>query len=115
MTIRTILTVSATTLIAATPSACSAKANSESLSSEIKTTVVGLPDGRGLTCAIYAPNSDIGTIDCDWARAREGLAADPDTPLAARVIVAPDGRSVICAIYAANSSSGSISCDWTAT
>lgn len=82
------------------------------MSGEIKTTIVALPDGRGLTCAIYAPNSDIGAIDCDWPHAVEGVSPDADTPLAAKVISTPDGRSVICVIYAVTSSSGAISCEW---
>lgn len=93
-------------------SACSLQVSSQAMSTEIKMTVVGLPDGRGLTCAVYAPNSDIGTIDCDWAHASESVKPDPDTPLATKIVAAPDGRAVMCAIYAATSNSGAISCGW---
>jgi hypothetical protein len=91
---------------------CSAKSTSQAASGDIEVTIVGLPDGRGLACAIYAPNSQIGTISCDWAHAFEGLTPDADTPLGARAIESPSGRTVLCVVYAPNSDVGVISCDW---
>jgi hypothetical protein len=115
MTMKAITLTIATTMIMVAGSvadSCSAKDKSQAMVEDITMTTVGLPDGRGLTCALYAPNSDIGTIDCDWPHASKKNKTDANSPLGVKTLTSPDGRSVICVLYAPNWSVGSISCDW---
>ncbi len=73
---------------------------------------VPLPDGRGVNCAFYGPNSQSGAIDCDWAHASPEIVGTPGDKIAVVSVPRPDGSTVLCAIYAPNSGIGAISCDW---
>lgn len=88
------------------------KKTSEGASGNIEIMRAGLPDGRGVMCAIYAPNSGVGSIECDWANASDKIKPNPATPIAIKSVMASDGKPVLCAIYAPNSAVGSITCHW---